>query len=63
MKVDKNGNVFASGPGGLWILNSSGKLLGKIHLPEQTSNCAFSPDEKTLYITSNMYVLKFKMRD
>ena len=63
MKVDKNGNVFASGPGGVWIMNSSGKVLGKIHLPEQTANCALSPDEKTLYITSHMYVLKFKMRD
>ncbi len=63
MKVDKNGNVFASGPGGLWIFNKDGKLLGKIRLSEAVSNCAFSPDEKTLYITNDMYVLRLKMRE
>jgi gluconolactonase len=63
MKVDKNGNVFGAGPGGIWIFNKDGKLLGKIKLPEATSNCALSPDEKTLYITNDMYVLRIKMRD
>jgi len=63
MKVDTKGNIFASGPGGIWIFNSHAKLLGKLHLTEQASNCALSADEKTLYITNNMYVLKFKMRD
>ena len=63
MKVDKKGNIFASGPGGIWIFNKDAKLLGKLHLTEQASNCALSTDEKTLYITNNMYVLKFKMRD
>jgi gluconolactonase len=62
MKIDKNGNVFASGPGGVWIFNEEGKLLGKIKLPEASSNCALSPDEKTLYITNDMYVLKVKLR-
>jgi gluconolactonase len=62
MKIDKNGNVFATGPGGVWIFNSTGKLLGKIRVPDATSNCAFSPDEKTLYITNDMYVLRVKMR-
>ncbi len=62
-KVDKNGNVFASGPGGIYFFNSTGKLLGKLKLPEASSNCALSPDEKTLYITNDMYVLRLKMRD
>ncbi|HEV8284958.1 MAG TPA: SMP-30/gluconolactonase/LRE family protein [Chitinophagaceae bacterium] len=62
LKVDKNGNVFASGPGGIWILNKEGKLLGKIKLTEAASNCALSPDQKTLYITNDMYVLRVKMR-
>ena len=63
LKIDRNGNVFATGPGGLYILNSQGKLLGKFKLENAASNCALSPDEKTLYITNDMYVLKFKMRD
>jgi len=62
LKVDKKENVFATGPGGLWIFNSKGKLLGKLRLPDAASNCALSPDEKTLYITNDMYVLRFKMR-
>jgi gluconolactonase len=62
MKVDKAGNVFATGPGGIWIFNHSGKLIGKIKVPEATSNCAFSADEKTVYITNDMYVLRLQMR-
>ncbi len=63
LKIDKNGNVFATGPGGVWIFNKDGKVLGKIKVDEATSNCAFSPDEKTLFITNDMYVLRLKMRE
>jgi gluconolactonase len=62
MKIDRNGNVFATGPGGLWIFNKEGKQLGKIKFNDATSNCAFSPDQKTLYITNDMNVLRIKMR-
>jgi gluconolactonase len=62
LKVDKKGNVFATGPGGLWVFNKEGKLLGKIKFTEAASNCAFSPDERTLYITNDMYLLRIKMR-
>jgi gluconolactonase len=61
-KVDKQGNLFASGPGGLWIMNKEGKVLGKLRIPAATSNCALADDDKTLYITSDMYVLRLKMR-
>jgi len=37
MKVDTRENIFASGPGGIWIFNSQAKLLGKLHLTEQAS--------------------------
>lgn len=63
LKADQDGNVFATGPGGIWIFNSEARLLGKLRLTEATSNCALSPDEKTLYISNDMYVLRFKMRD
>jgi gluconolactonase len=61
-KIDKNGNVFATGPGGVYIFNSAGKKLGLIRLDDATSNCALSPDEKILYITNDMYVLRIRMR-
>ena len=63
LKIDKNGNVYATGPGGVYIFNSDGKKLGMIKFDESTSNCAFSPDEKTLYVTNDMYVVRVKLRD
>jgi len=63
LKIDKEGNVFATGPGGIHIFNKDGKLLGRLRLDEATSNCSLSGDQKTLYITNDMYVLRFKMRD
>ena len=62
MKVDTKGNVFAAGPGGVWIFNSSGKLLGKLKLEQATSNIALSADDKTIYITNDMNILRLKMR-
>lgn len=63
LKIDSKGNVFATGPGGVWIFDTNGKVLGRIKLPEASANCTFSPDEKTLYITADMYLLRVKMRD
>jgi gluconolactonase len=62
LKIDKRGNVYAAGPGGIYFFNSSAKLLGKLKVPEATSNCSLSADEKTLYITNNHQVLRFRMR-
>ncbi len=61
-KVDKMGNVFATGPGGLWIFDKKGKVLGKIKINVPVSNCALADDDKTLYITADMYVLKVNLR-
>jgi len=62
LRVDKNGNLFATGPGGIWIFNSEGKLLGRFKLPQATANCTFSADGKTLFMTSHMYLLKMKLQ-
>ena len=62
MKIDRQGNVFASAPGGIWIFNKDFKLLGKIKLPEAVANCALADGDSTLFITSHMYVLRVKMR-
>lgn len=62
-KIDRAGNVFAAGPGGIWIFTRKGKLIGKIKVNGVTAaNCALSPDGKTLYITATQYVLRVKMR-
>ena len=62
LKIDKKGTVFATGPGGIWVFNRSGKLLGKILVNDLASNCSLSGDEKTLYVTSNHRVLKVTLR-
>ena len=41
MKVDQQGNVYCTGPGGIWIMDSSGKHLGRILMPEQPANFNF----------------------
>jgi gluconolactonase len=63
LKVDAQGNIFATGPGGVWIFGREGKLLGKIKLEEATSNCALTAEGKTLFVTNDMQVLKIKLRN
>jgi len=63
LKLDKNDNLFATGPGGIWIFSKAGKLIGRIKINGATpSNCAFTPDSKTLFITANSWLLRLKMR-
>jgi gluconolactonase len=51
MKVDRRGNLYVSGPGGLWILFSEGKHLGTIIAPKNARNMAWGDaDGKTLYL-------------
>jgi SMP-30/Gluconolactonase/LRE-like region len=65
MKVDTAGNVYCGGSGGLYILDSQGKKLGRIvHGERTTTNIAFGGDDwKTLYFTSffTLFSVKLKM--
>jgi gluconolactonase len=60
LKLDKKGNLFATGPGGILIISPEGKLLGRIDTNEPTANCAWGDDGSTLYITANMYVCRIR---
>ena len=61
MKVDSAGNVYAAGPGGVWVFSPDGKHLGTIKTPETPSNCAWGDDGKTLYITAVTSVYKIRV--
>ena len=62
MKVDKDGNLYVSAPGGLWILSSEGKLLGKIVTPERPANMAWGDEDgKTLYLTAHSSLYKVRV--
>jgi gluconolactonase len=62
LKVDGKGNIFATGPGGVYIFNSAGKLLGRLLIPEACSNIALAKEGKVLFITADMYVLRVQLR-
>jgi gluconolactonase len=61
IKVDKQGNLFVSAPGGIWILNADARLLGKIIAPERPANMAWGDDGKTLYMTAHSGLYKIRV--
>lgn len=61
LKVDRDGNLWATGPGGVHIMAPDGTLLGRIETGEATSNCAFGgEDGSTLFVTADMYVCRIR---
>jgi gluconolactonase len=58
LSVDLQGNIWASGPGGIYIFDKSAKLLGRILTGERTSNCGFGEDGTTLFITADKYICR-----
>lgn len=64
MKVDRNGNIYTNGPGGIWIISPEGKHLGSLVPPEHSSGMTFGdPDGKTLYIaaTTSLYRIRLQV--
>ena len=62
MKLDRRGNIFATGPGGVWIMDPNGTHLGTIELPMAAANCAFGDDGRSLYITATNQLLRVKLK-
>jgi gluconolactonase len=64
MKVDVEGNVYCGGAGGIWIMDPTGKKLGRIvHGAPATTNIAFGGDDwKTLYFTSRNHLGSVKVK-
>lgn len=62
MKVDTDGYIYATGPGGVWIFAPDGRLLGKIKTGQATSNCAIGNDGKMLYMTADNYLLRVPLK-
>lgn len=60
LKIDKQGNIFTTGPGGILVITPEAKLLGIIHTGEATANCAWGDDGSTLFITADMYLCRIK---
>ena len=60
LRVDRNGLIWATGPGGVLVLTPEGKHLGTINPGEATANCGFGDDGSVLYLTSDMYFCRIK---
>lgn len=62
MKVDVEGNLYSTGPGGVWVFSPKGEMLGRILPPEVPANCAWGDaDWKSLYITARTSLYRVKL--
>ena len=57
MKVDRQGDLFATGPGGVLVLTPEGVHLGTIRSTQATDNCAFGDEGRFLYMSADSYLL------
>ena len=62
LKLDEKGNLWATGPGGVYIFAPNGKLLGRISTGERTANCAWGNDGTVLYMTADTYLCRIKTK-
>ena len=62
LKVDRRGNLYVSGPGGLWIISGDARHLGTIHMPELPANFAWGDtDGRTLYMTARTGLYRMRL--
>lgn len=63
MKIDQKGNVYGTGPGGIWIFSPHGKYIGRIKPPEVPANCNWGDsDGKTLYMTARTGLYRIRLK-
>jgi gluconolactonase len=61
VKVDRQGHIYVSGPGGLWVLSAAGKHLGTIVTPEHAHNMAWGDDGRSLYLTARSVLYRLRL--
>lgn len=62
IRVDRQGNLYGSGPGGVWIISPAGKHLGTIKIAEKVANVAWGDkDARTLYITASTSLYRIRL--
>lgn len=61
LKVDRGGNIYATMPGGVWVIAPDGRHLGTIRAPEVAANCGWGDDGKTLYITAETGIYRIRL--
>ena len=62
LKLDRRGNLYGTGPGGIWVISPEGKHLGTIQPPETPANCNWGDaDGKSLYMTARTGLYRIKL--
>jgi gluconolactonase len=62
LKVDRAGNLYVCGPGGIWVLSARGEHLGTLVLPEAPHNLAWGDEDgRTLYVTALTSVYRLRL--
>jgi gluconolactonase len=61
LKLDRLGNLYCTGPGGIWIFSPAGNHLGTIELPEVPANCNWGDDGRNLYITARTSLYRIRL--
>jgi gluconolactonase len=61
IKVDQEGNLYVSGPGGLWVISAAGQHLGTIIAPMHAHNMAWGDDGKTLYLCARSGLYRMRL--
>lgn len=62
LKVDEKGNLWATGPGGVYVFSPGGRLLGRISTGERTANCGWGEDGSVLYLTADTYLCRIQTK-
>ena len=62
LKADAKGNLFATGPGGVYIFTASGKLIGRIDTGQKTANCGWGEDGSTLFLTADSFICRVRTK-
>ena len=62
MALAASGHLFATGPGGVWVFNPSGKPLGRINPGRAVANCAFGEDGRTLFLTAHDRLIRARSK-
>ncbi|MBA4743959.1 MAG: SMP-30/gluconolactonase/LRE family protein [Muricauda sp.] len=62
IKVAQDGTIFSTGPSGVLIITTKGKLLGRIETGQRTANCAWGDDGSVLYMTAHNYLMRIQTK-
>ena len=62
MAISKDGTIFGSGPGAIYVITPQGKLIGRLVTGGRVSNCTFDSDQKYLYMTADNFLCRVKLK-